>query len=152
MLKKLSLLLLCGSLHSATIGIENHNPGNIISYDYRQWHGATGTDEWGHLVFPDDEHGLIAIRRVLRAYYYKHKIRNVSGIVNRWVRRPKTEAEIQAVRNYILCVCQRAKVKPNQRLWLNDNEMMASIAKAIVFAENSSDPYPEDLYKKVFKY
>lgn len=152
MMGVLLALPLCGLLHAAPIGIANHNPGNIRSLHPWLWRGAIGKDARDHLIFRDDLTGLLAMKKILRAYYFQHHLVNVSSIVDRWVGHPKTAAQVAEETGYLLAVAQRAGVAPNERLWLEDHRMMSNLARAIIYAENGEQPYPASLYRQAFGY
>jgi hypothetical protein len=133
-----------------SIGIQNHNPGNITGKNWRAWNGAIGLDPWHHLIFKDDEHGFLAMRKVLRRYYLHYHLETIPGIVNRWIGPPKNHREMLEKRDYLLSFYQRMGVTSASKLDLRDPDTIESLAHAIVYGENGSDPYSEDLYQKVF--
>jgi hypothetical protein len=141
-----ALLLLLASLgHTATIGIENKNPGNIIAANPGKW-GAIGRDAWGHLVFGSNEDGLGAIRSNLKAYRRKG-ICTVGSIVRRWV--PYNPKSVQN-RNYLFKVKQRSGFEENEKLDMNSERTLFQVTRGIVYGENGYDPYTEKEYAAVF--
>ena len=143
-------VLLALTIHAhASIGTDNHNPGNIRSWHPNVWAGAVGVDRWHHLRFAADEDGIRAMRRVLRAYNHKG-VRTVAGIVNRWVGPKHGTVAILAVRGYLLRVAK--DMGTTGQIDLSDNEVMGRLAKSIIYAENGVQPYPESVFRKIFHY
>lgn len=92
------------------------------------------------------------MRNILRAYHTKHGINTVEEICRRWVQKPQTPAQEASLREYIGVVAHRAHVLPDMPLDMHDRRQLAQIAKGIIYAENSRQPYPEALFRKVFHY
>ena len=88
------------------------------------------------------------MRRVLRAYNHKG-VRTVAGIVNRWVGPKHGQAAILAVRGYLLRVA--ADMGTTGQIDLGDHKVTKRLARSIVYAENGSNPYPDQLYDQVFR-
>ncbi len=143
----LVLLALAVPSFADTIGIENRNPGNIISKHPKHW-GAVGRDPWGHLVFPTNEAGLRAIRANLIGYR-KRKIRTVGSIVRRWM--PYNEKRASN-RNYLFKVKQRSGFSENEVLDMRSEATLFRLTRGIVFGENGHDPYTFSEYAAVFGY
>lgn len=144
-------LLLSVGLHAQPIGIRAHNPGNLHGRYPSHWLGAVATDDYGYLRFQDDYYGLRAMRINLEAYYFVHHLTTIRAISSRWVRKPKDEAQRLALENYMDGIAQRSKVGKDTRIWLEDKPMEISLAKAIIYAEQGENPYPESLFQQVFK-
>lgn len=51
----------------------NHNPGNIRYGEFAVVHGATGEDDSGFAIFPDDETGMACLVALLRTPFYAGK-------------------------------------------------------------------------------
>ncbi len=146
-------LLLAGACHAhVPVGIRANNPGNIHGVHVEQWAGAVGTDSYHYLRFATPLDGLRAMRLVMRAYWTRYGICTVSGLVNRWVRKPHGKRQIDDLRQYLLLVSRRMGVEPNQTLAMMDPFTEERLAKAIVYAENGEQPYPDSLYRQAFQY
>ncbi len=145
------LILLASAAHAKEpVGIRANNPGNVHGIRGQVWEGSKGVDGYGYVRFQDAFYGLRALKHVLQSYFLRHHIRTVAGIRNRWVRRPKYPEQVQRLRRDILLVSRLLHVQPNQTLtWSEDTEI--KLAKAIVFAENSEQPYPDSLYRAAFE-
>lgn len=149
---------ICLSLFAALLladspcGIRACNPGNIHGLHWKEWGGATQTDENEYLRFKTPLDGLKAMDRVLVAYHERYGIKTVSGIVHRWVREPRNEQQERQLQQYIAFVALNLGVHPKTKLDMDDPRELARIAKAIIFAENSEQPYPDSLFKTAFGY
>ncbi len=135
------------------IGISNSNPGNLRAIKWKWWRkfGATGVDPWHHLIFKSDKDGLKALRYVLQVYGRKGH-NTVNKITKRWVGPRNFEAACDSPLGYRAKLLQDLRVRPNAPLDMNDPKLLATLAKAIVYAENGVNPYSEKLYKEVFGY
>lgn len=107
-------------------------------------------DKDNRLIFQSDLCGLRAMRKVLRAYYFKHHLVTIRQITLRWAKKPVDKKKLAEFNGYCLGVAQKSGVDLDTRLWLEDDVMMETVAKAIIYGENGSQPYPESLLKKVF--
>lgn len=116
------------------------------------WPGCTGKDTQSYLQFQQAEQGIRAMRKILRAYHSKHGINTIEGICRRWVQKPQTPDQEASLREYIGVVARRAHVLPDMPLDMQDRRLQARIAKGIIYAENSRQPYPEALFRRVFRY
>ena len=132
------------------VGIRSNNPSNIHGVQWWRWQGAVSTDGYHYLRFKSPYYGLRAMRIVLDAYYHRHGLNSVAAIRNRWVRRPTTKRQVNALRADILMISKRMGADPNTPLALDRPDVEIRLAKAIVFAENSEQPYPDSLYWQVF--
>lgn len=143
----LALLILCGGGHAESIGEQNHNPGNIRSIHWQQWQGAMGLDPWLHLRFASDEAGFKAIRRVLRAYYYKHHLNTCRGVAYRWIGIHHTQKQKD---DYCKMLCQELGAGPDQKLVMDAPWTMQHLARGIVKEETGRNAYPDSLYRQIF--
>jgi len=142
----LILLLLVSPLHGETLGIRNSNPGNIQSEHWRAWPGSIGSRN-GYLIFKNDRYGLRAIRWVLLRYRARG-INTPQGIVERW-----TGLRVdQGAARYLQAFDKQTYMRPGMRLDLSRPDVLATVARGIIFCENSGNPYPEQLYRAVFLY
>jgi len=143
-----TLLALSISSHACdTVGFRNHNMGNIASKKLL-W-SATGRDKYGYLKFPTDRKGLKAIRLNLKAYWTKHHINTLTGIVYRW-----TEVHgiytLKEQNDYFEKMINYTSFIPKQKLDMNDPYVLETLARGIVMAENGCDGIPDGMYKSVF--
>ena len=146
----LSLLLVSGGMYGKTIGIENHNGGNIRVHSIKGWSGAVGLNEWKHIIFATDLDGIRAIRRVLRGYDRKHRLDKLGPICWRWVGPAKTYEQLLQKKGYLRSICQKMNMTETSFVDLRDRHVMMRLAKAIVYSENGSQPYPDSLYREAF--
>lgn len=141
-------LVLAGTANATTIGIRNHNPGNIISRHPMAWEGAVGKDAWQHIKFKDEVHGLRAIRVLLGRYWRKHRINTAFGIANRWLGKNNSYAHKM---QYARIICKYTGKKPHDALDMTDRQTLMRIAQGIVQGENSKSPYTEAMWHKAFR-
>ena len=132
------------------VGIRSNNPSNIHGVRWWIWQGAVSTDGYHYLRFKSPYYGLRAMKIVLDAYYHRHGLNTVAGIRNRWVRRPTTARQVRLLREDILLVSKLTGVWPNTPLDLDQPQVEIRLAKAIIYAENSRQPYPDSLFRQVF--
>jgi hypothetical protein len=144
-------VLLTSALQAQPIGIRQHNPGNLHGRFPSRWLGATSTDSYGYLSFRTDFYGLRALRINLEAYYFKRHLKTIRQIAGRWVRPPRNQQQVAALESYMRGVAQQAGVQVDSRLWLEDRSMEKALAKAIIYAEQGEQPYPESLLDQVFQ-
>lgn len=139
----LTLLLVSSRLIPCeTIGHANNNPTNLRKCG-RHWASATGTDPYGHLVFPDEETGLRIAYQVLKTYNKRYHIHSIEHLCGRWV---SPQASQKAKQNWIRTVRQRTHTKPGAKLIFTDPATARMILKGIVYAENSCDEIPDSIY------
>lgn len=116
------------------------------------WPGCKGIDRDGYLSFTQPVQGLRAMRLILTAYHKKHGIQTIEGICRRWVRKPKTAQQEADMRRYIAAVAYGAGKASTAPLDMLDRKMLARVARGIVFAENSLQPYGEVVLRRAFEY
>ncbi len=124
-------------------GIRNNNPGNI-RLTSKKWFGQKNQQTDRDFVeYETPLHGLRALMKVLLAYYFKHGLKDIQSIINRWA--PPHENATDA---YIYQVCRRLSKKRNDSLDLCDPALLVSLSKAIVLHENgpSKEGLPRDWY------
>lgn len=120
--------------------------------DCKKWAGCVGVDKDGYLHFSKASQGLRAMRVILAVYGSKHKINTIEGICRRWVRKPKTASQEADLRQYIRAAAYRIGKPSAAVLEMTDRKMLARIAKGIIYAENSQQPYSEEVLKRAFEY
>lgn len=141
-------LVLAGTANATTIGIRNHNPGNIISRHPMAWEGAVGKDAWGHIRFKNEVCGLKAIKKVLESYG-KKGLDTPHKIAIRWVG-PGTQNKKEFA-DYMLKFTSISGFQHNQKLDMLDINTLSRLARGIVVAENSKSPYTEAMWHKAFR-
>lgn len=130
-----------------TVGFNNHNMGNLLKGSC-PWRSSCGVDEGGRLKFRTDQEGLDAIRKVLRTYHCKYKVKTIERLCGRWC---GPGADWNARKDWIRTVRQRTGTKPGAKLNFADPQTAMKIARGICWAENSCDDIPEQTYKFVFE-
>lgn len=94
----------CGN--PGTIARRMNNPLNIKRRTNGQkWEGELGFDKQGHVKFATVQHGIRAAAFVLRSYYRKHKIDNLTAIIDRFCGGNK---------KYVSFLSRRMHLKPTE--------------------------------------
>lgn len=127
-------------------GIRNFNPGNLdfntAAFKRDPWRGELGIEyhpDARFTTFDTAEHGIRALCKILLTYQRKYNLRTVPGMINRWA--PPVENDTGS---YVRHVCADLGVKLDQEVRLvDDPEVLAGLAKAIIQHENGSQPYTE---------
>ena len=140
-------LLASGCWGCDTIGIANNNPGNL-RVGRCQWESAIGQNEHGHLIFAEPKDGLVALRKVLVTYKKKYHIQTLERLTGRWTS-PRSSQEKK--RGYLKSLRQQMGARPGQKYDFAEPRTARRLAKAIIWSENSCDPYPDSLYETVFQ-
>jgi hypothetical protein len=79
-------------------GIRNNNPGNLRQAN-QGWRGEVGTDDAGFVIFDTMQNGVRAMTIVLINYYYRHGLKTVRGMINRYA--PPVENNTDAYINHV---------------------------------------------------
>ena len=103
-------------------GLRNNNPLNITGSN---WSGQTGSDG-AFAQFDTPEAGRAAADQNLQAYYSKHGINTVSGVVSRWA--PPHENDTAS---YIKLVSGKLGVAPDAPLDLTDPAIRSQLLDAM---------------------
>ena len=94
----------CGN--PGTIARRMNNPLNIKRRtNGKKWEGELGFDKQGHVKFATVQHGIRAAAFVLRSYYRKHKIDNLTAIIDRFCGGNK---------KYVSFLSKRMHLKPTE--------------------------------------
>ena len=142
----LALAVTAGAASSETIGIANHNPGNLRDIHWRAWKGAVGIDKYMHMKFRSDFWGLRAIRLNLESYGAEgHDTPRKVAV--RWGSLKATPAQRA---EYTLMLCNFTGCKADEKLNMNDRQVLKRLARGIVREENGADPYSASLYDRAF--
>ncbi len=124
-------------------GIRNNNPGNIRKGD--NWLGLSAhQNDSSFCVFKSAEYGVRALVIVLRNYQKEYGLNTVRKIIRRYA--PLTENDTDA---YVDSVARALGVRPSRIIDLRDAEVMLKLVKAIIYHENGSQPYEDEMLKKV---
>jgi len=122
-------------------GIRNNNPGNIDWKSDVPWKGMDQPAHDGRFIrFETPEDGLRAMARVLRNYQRKYNLFTLNKIISRWA--PPSENDTQ---RYVSTVSKIANIDPNQKIDLNNDELLADLMEAMIKVENGSNPYNRDM-------
>lgn len=103
-------------------------------------------DSEGHLHFKRPVDGIRAIVINLKIYRDKHGIRTIQGIASRWL---KGEHPQEHIDRYARIMAFRSGLPVRGRLNLHDAGTLKAVTRAIIWAENSQDPY-QAVYRVVF--
>ncbi len=109
-------------------GIRNNNPGNI-RMSGSAWVGKVGNDG-AFEKFDKMENGVRALTILVSNYYYRHGIKTVRGIINRYA--PPSE---NATDSYVNHVAAKAGVNPDEQLPALE-PYLRDIVEAIIYHEN----------------
>jgi hypothetical protein len=112
-----------------TRGVRNNNRGNLKYGPFAQSMGATGADDRGFAIFPDQETGDTAAQALLQKSY--------SGLSVNQMARKYTTTDQEA---WAATVAKRAGVDPNEPLDLaNDPAMAKRVFGGITHAEGTAN-------------
>lgn len=142
-------LFLVGPLFGAPIGIRNNNPGNIKSVHVRLWRGAERRDAADYLVFSKPLYGLKAMNRLL-AIYGRRGHYTIDAITTIWTEPKATQRDALAHKNYMIVVCKLSGFGRHECLDMRSWSTRMRLARGIIMAENSCNPYPESLLRQAF--
>jgi len=120
-------------------GIRNNNPGNIEA-NAINWNGKVGDD--GRFVkFDKMENGVRALTILISNYYYRHGIKTVRGMINRYA--PPVENQTDS---YVNHVAEKAGVNPDVPLPQLE-PYLRDIVGAIIYHENGRTIADYDLMR-----
>lgn len=124
-----------------TLGGRLNNPANIRYSKTNKWEGAIGSN--GEFVkFASSEWGVRALIKIMQTYHTKYHLNTVKGIITTYA--PPKENNTSA---YIAFVCNRMGVKPNDKLNLNDANVLFKLVSSIIKKETSWECPQEVFYK-----
>lgn len=129
-------------------GIRNNNPGNIDYRPANNWKGQLPYDksiEPRFCRFSAPEYGIRAIIALLRNYQAKYALKTIRGLISRWA--PSNENNTNA---YVSGVSKALGVDPDASVSLVYKNTAISLAKAIIYHENGSQPYPDAVFEKAY--
>lgn len=123
-----------------TRGLINNNPGNIRKSDSK-WQGlADEQNDPDFCIFKSADWGIRALAILLIKYYDIDNIDTITGIINKWA--PSSENDVTA---YISDVCKKAIFTADKKLNLHEYSDICPLVKAIIWHENGSQPYADDI-------
>ncbi len=115
-------------------GIRNNNPLNI-ERSGAKWQGTClEQNDPRFLQFETMEYGIRAAFRILRTYWYKHRLHTLRQIINRWC--PPTERGNQT-NQYVNYVAMKADILPDEDLEAPDKgrEIWKTIINKMILVE-----------------
>lgn len=114
-------------------GYRNNNPLNIRRNGTR-WQGLREeqTDR-AFFQFVSIEWGYRAAIKILRTYQRRYGLRSIREMIGRWA--PPFENNTEA---YVQTVSNRAKVRPDVSINLDNKDLILRIVEAMAFVENGS--------------
>ena len=124
-------------MNNTTRGLRNNNPLNLRpSGD--NWIGLREpqTDP-GYLQFDTSFHGLRAGAKNLITYYRVHKRQNVASIITNWA--PPSDSN--PTNHYIATVCEHLGVNPDQRINLDNGDVLRRLMEVMIRVECGSQPF-----------
>jgi len=120
-------------------GVRNNNPGNLR--DNVPWLGTIGSDN-GFAIFDTPEHGIRAAAKNIKAYYTKHNINTVRGVISRWA--PSSENDTSS---YINDVSSKLGVAADDTL--NMVKAAPALLAAIFNHENGGNYFPPNMITSI---
>lgn len=128
-------------------GVRNNNPGNI-DRSGTPWQGEDRSDaarrqEPRFCVFFSPEAGFRALAKVLLTYRRRYGLDTVSSIIARWA--PPRENDTGA---YVREVSRAVGVGTNERLAMDDAQVLFGLAKAIARHENGGHFWADDVIRR----
>ncbi|EGL2187063.1 hypothetical protein INK77_002080 [Salmonella enterica subsp. enterica serovar Agbeni] len=124
------------------LGIRNNNPGNIRKSDI-SWVGEVEDNSTGFVTFASAEHGIRALCKNLLSYNRKG-YSTISQIISRWA--PPEDKNDTA--SYIGAVSKAMGIPPDEKLDVNDIDVMTRLCTSIIHHENGSMPYSNEQLMK----
>ena len=120
-------------------GIRNNNPLNLRVGN--NWKGEVANpSDHTFEQFTEMKWGVRAAFVVLRNYIQRHKCNTIRKIISRWA--PANENNTQA---YIATVSQRANIKPDEVINVDNTCQMIALLLAMCFVENGQEISLDDV-------
>ena len=120
-------------------GIRNNNPLNIRVGN--NWKGEVANpSDHTFEQFTEMKWGVRAAFIVLRNYIVRHKCNTIRKIISRWA--PANENNTQA---YIATVSQRANIKPDEVINVDNTCQMIALLLAMCYVENGQEISLDDV-------
>lgn len=125
-----------------TQGYKSCNPLNIKA-GTSKWVGEVGRNDKGFVVFDSPINGVRAAVKILRTYDNKYGVNTVEDIVSRFS--PSTE---NSTCRYISEVCKQTGFAPNEKLDMQNPEVLRKLVGAMMRQEIGGNPYSEETISK----
>lgn len=122
-----------------TRGIRNNNPGNIKHFESNSWHGKTGVDPDGFVIFGDAADGIDAIGEIIDSYRNRGVV-TVRQIIETYA--PAEGRDANDVESYIAHV-QQLTGWQSYHMPTRFNGGYLPLIKAIIKHENGQNPYSD---------
>ena len=120
-------------------GIRNNNPLNLRVGN--NWKGEVANpSDHAFEQFTEMKWGVRAAFVVLRNYIQRHKCNTIRKIISRWA--PANENNTQA---YIATVSQRANIKPDEVINVDNTCQMIALLLAMCYVENGQEISLDDV-------
>ena len=120
-------------------GIRNNNPLNLRVGN--NWKGEVANpSDHTFEQFTEMKWGVRAAFIVLRNYIVRHKCNTIRKIISRWA--PANENNTQA---YIATVSQRANIKPDEVINVDNTCQMIALLLAMCYVENGQEIALDDV-------
>lgn len=116
------------------------NPGSIVKSSIRWVGQSERQDDSRFVCFTAPQFGIRAIAVLLLAYYRKHGLNTVRGLIERWA--PPSENDTAA---YVADVAQRCKLAADGPVKVDDPLILAKLVSAIIWHETGENPYVPQL-------
>jgi len=118
-------------------GMRNNNPGNIRYNKNINWKGKISKEKSTDRSFEQFEKYWLGVRAliiILNSYYFKHQLKTIEKMINRFA--PPVENETES---YVSKVCKETGFKArDQFIWNRQNVNL--LVRAIARHENGRDP------------
>lgn len=122
---------------SAPRAVRNNNPLNLTTLPSGTWTGQVGKDGQ-FAVFDNPQSGLAAADQNLHAYYSKHGLDTLQGVISRWA--PASENDTAA---YVGTVAKDLGIDPNAKLNLSDPATRHAVLASMAKVEAGGSPQPQ---------
>ena len=120
-------------------GLRNNNPLNLRVGN--NWKGEVANpSDHTFEQFTEMKWGVRAAFIVLRNYIQRHKLNTIRKIIPRWA--PANENNTQA---YIATVSQRANIKPDEVINVDNTCQMIALLLAMCYVENGQEISLDDV-------
>lgn len=122
-----------GGVSYHSLGLRNNNPMNIVYNIHNKWDGQTGHNG-RFATFKTEKYGIRAGAILLHNYMYKHGLRSVGSVINRFA--PSNENNTGKYSKFVA-------TSMGVSIWgyhLSDNDLVPLI-RAIIHYENGSCPF-----------
>lgn len=141
----LALLLPIDGALGETRGIRNHNPANLILTSIK-WQGEVRCSDVRFECFATPYHGLRAMYKTLRTYYYRYDRVTLHSIIHHW-----SPAHENRTNHLISILSNKLEYDPDTPIPIRDIDFMVRMGSAMVTIENGKNPYKAQTYRRAIK-